>query len=292
VSQIFFFVVTRRLYLGRKVECSALSDAPTLLHELFDEAADRWPDRVAVEVPPGRDRPERRAATYVQLRRASDALARRLQPLVSGECVVVILADRTSEQLFVAQLGALKAGAAYTCIDPSFPDQQVRQILADAEPAALLVDEAGRSRLEQAALGGANVLLIEDSSAFASPFAPSALRRDEPGLADPSRLAYIIYTSGTTGRPKGVMVEHRSIVNLVLADRRHFQLSPEDRVGQSSSAAYDSSLEETWLAWAAGAAVVVLDDEASRLGPDLIAWLRRERISVLCPPPTLLRATG
>jgi non-ribosomal peptide synthetase-like protein len=117
-------------------------------------------------------------------------------------------------------------------------------------------------------------------------------RGGEPGSPDPSRLAYIIYTSGTTGRPKGVMIEHRSITNLVCADRKEFRLTPDDRVGQSSSAAYDSSLEETWLAWAAGAAVVVLDDETSRLGPDLIAWLRRERISVLCPPPTLLRATG
>ena len=79
------------------------------------------------------------------------------------------------------------------------------------------------------------------------------------------------------------MIEHGSIANLVQADLDEFALTPDDRVGQSSSPAYDSSVEETWLALSAGATVVVLDDETTRLGPDLVPWLRRERITVLCP---------
>src|SRR5262249_56752638 len=113
-----------------------------------------------------------------------------------------------------------------------------------------------------------------------------------PSWLEPSSLAYIIYTSGTTGRPKGVMIEHRSIANLVASDLDEFSLSPDDRVSQNSSPAYDSSVEEIWLALAAGAALVVMDEDAARLGPDLAAWLRRQRISVLCPPPTLLRPIG
>ncbi len=108
----------------------------------------------------------------------------------------------------------------------------------------------------------------------------------------PSSLAYVIYTSGTSGRPKGVMVEHRNIVNLVESDRRYFDLGPGDRVAQSSSCAYDSSVEEIWLAFGSGATLVVMDDDAVRLGPDLVAWLRSERITVFCPPPTLLRMTA
>ncbi|NDG64560.1 MAG: amino acid adenylation protein, partial [Planctomycetes bacterium] len=61
---------------------------------------------------------------------------------------------------------------------------------------------------------------------------------------------------------------------------------------QCSSPAYDSSLEETWLAFAVGATLVLLDDETVRLGPDLVPWLNHERITVFCPPPTLLRTTG
>src|SRR5262249_8413798 len=113
-----------------------------------------------------------------------------------------------------------------------------------------------------------------------------------PVRLTPRSLAYIIYTSGTTGRPKGVMIEHGSIANLVGSDITEFKLSQNDRVAQNSSAAYDSSVEELWLGLAAGATVVVMDEEAARLGPDLIPWLRRERITVFCPPPTLLRTTG
>ena len=89
-----------------------------------------------------------------------------------------------------------------------------------------------------------------------------------------------------------MLIEHRSIVNLVAADREEFQLRPDDRVVQGSSPAYDSSVEETWLAFAAGATLVVMDHDTARLGPDLIGWLQRERVTVFCPPPTLLRATG
>ena len=102
----------------------------------------------------------------------------------------------------------------------------------------------------------------------------------------------MIYTSGTTGRPKGVMIEHRSIVDLVAYYRAEFGLTSDDRVAQTSSSVYDSSLEEIWLAFAAGATLVVADDDTVRLGPDLVDWLRRERISSISATPTLLRSTG
>jgi non-ribosomal peptide synthetase-like protein len=154
---------------------------------------------------------------------------------------------------------------------------------------ALLTDAAGCARVKEAAPGMARVFDVSDALMLAR-------ERNgplpHPPWLTPSGLAYVIYTSGTTGRPKGVLIEHRSIANLVSSDLGEFQLSPSDRVGQSSSAAYDSSVEEIWLAFAAGATVVVMDDDTARLGPDLIPWLRRERITVFCPPPTLLRTTG
>lgn len=119
--------------------------------------------------------------------------------------------------------------------------------------------------------------------------APTSPAAAAPAAGERS-LAYAIYTSGTTGKPKGVLVEHRGAVNLIAQGVERFGLRPGDRCAQGSSPAYDSSVEETWLALASGATVVPLDDETVRLGPDLVAWLRRERVSVFCPPPTLLRA--
>lgn len=196
---------------------------------------------------------------------------------------------RRSEHLYSSQLAVLKAGAAYTCLDPSFPDDQLRDILLDSQAMALLTDDDGMGRAERTGFTRGWVFNIRELITESD---GPAVQRLPPSWLSPSSLAYIIYTSGTTGRPKGVMIEHAGVSNLVSADLDEFHLSPDDRVGQSSSPAYDSSVEETWLAFAAGATLVVMDDETIRLGPDLIPWLQRERVTVFCPPPTLLRATG
>jgi non-ribosomal peptide synthetase-like protein len=267
-------------------EAERSAGEPFLLHQFFERAARRWPERTAVDIPPCNGTRERRLITYRELECQSNSLAGSLQTFVDKECVVAILLPRHTENLYISQLAVLKAGGAYTCIDSAFPDEQVRDILVDSEAVALLTDETGAARAQRFGFTGERVfdvanLIADESSVVAPP----------PWLAATS-LAYIIYTSGTTGRAKGVMIEHASIANLVGSDLEEFCLSPDDRVGQSSSASYDSSIEEIWLAFAAGATVVVMDDETTRLGPDLVPWLRRERITVFCPPPTMLRTTG
>ncbi len=265
--------------------------APGSLHEFFLAAVRRWPDHPAIDIPPATNRSERRVITYAELHHQARFLAEFLQPLVSPDCVVGILLPKDSEHLYSAQLAALLSGAAYTCIDPAFPEEQIREILADAQAVAVFTDRAGSVRLKTCGLAPNRVCQV---TARINPNtrAPGFEPLPSPEWLSPRSLAYVIYTSGTTGRPKGVMIEHQGITNLVASDLAEFGLAPGDRVAQGSSPAYDSSVEELWLGLAAGATVVVMDDEASRLGPDLIPWLARERISVLCPPPTLLRSTG
>ncbi|HTG16740.1 MAG TPA: amino acid adenylation domain-containing protein [Blastocatellia bacterium] len=262
---------------------------PFLLHQFFDRAARQSPERTALEIPPGSGRPERRLVSYAELERQSDNLAGFLRTFVTGECVAAILLPRNTEHLYVSQLGVLKSGAAYTCLDPTFPDEQARDILDDSEAVVLLTDSAGLTRARRCGFGSVQAfdvaeLLADTRNSIPAPTQPSWLTANS--------LAYVIYTSGTTGSPKGVMIEHGSIANLVRSDLEEFGLSAGDRIAQSSSPAYDSSVEEMWLGYAAGATLVVMDDETTRLGPDLVPWLRRERITVLCPPPTLLRASG
>ena len=263
--------------------------APSLLHHFFEGSAGRWPDRTAVDIPPGSGRPERRLLTYRELKQQADALAYLLRTFVTGECVVAIMLPRCSEHLYSSQLAALKSGAAYACIDVASPDEQLREILVDSEAVTLLTDAAGQAR---ATRSGLRLERVFDVSEVIDRYESVISAPPEPPWLSPSSLAYVIYTSGTTGLPKGVMIEHAGICNLVRGDMDEFALTPEDRVAQNSSPAYDSSLEEIWLAFASGATLVVMDDDTVRLGPDLVPWLQRERITVLCPTPTLLRTTG
>ena len=257
----------------------------SVLHDIFADVVRRHPDRIAIDVPPSARRPSRRTVTYAELDRQSTALAHSLAAAIAApDRIVVVLLPRDSEHVYAAQLGALKAGAAFTCVDPVFPDGQVQTIIEDAQPVAVVTDAAGCERL--ARLGTrVRTLDVREVAAQSTPVAT-------PEWLTPANLAYLIYTSGTTGRPKGVMIEHRSIVSLVEGDVATIGVTAEDRVAQNSSSAYDSSIEETWFAFAVGATLVVMDDETVRLGPDLPAWLRHEGITMFCPPPTMLRATG
>jgi non-ribosomal peptide synthetase-like protein len=260
----------------------AVAGEPTVLCGFFQRSVRRWPDAVAVEVPAAAGRP-RTTMSYTELDDRSDRIAGAVGSALGHRTVVAILAPRTTEQLYAAQLGVLKSGSAYVCVDPAFPDEQLRHILVDSAAGVLLTDADGAHRADRIGYTGAVIRLDHP---------PSGAIGARPEGPTPDSVAYLIYTSGTTGQPKGVMISHRAICNLVGSDLAEFGLAPGDRVAQGSSPAYDSSVEEVWLALAAGATVVVMDDETARLGPDLVTWLRTERITVLCPPPTLLRATG
>jgi non-ribosomal peptide synthetase-like protein len=242
---------------------------------LIAEQAQRTPAATAV-VHRGRQ------WTYAELDERADRVAAHLRELgVGRDDLVGVFVDRSPEMV-AALVGIMRAGAAYVPMDPGYPSARLAMMLEDAAPKVVVTGERLRSSLPA---GAGHVITVEQALTAQAAAAPPA----ERSSAD---LAYVIFTSGSTGRPKGVMIEHRSICNLVQSDLDEFALSPDDRVVQGSSAAYDSSVEESYLAFAVGATLVVMDDDTARLGPDLVPWLRHEHISVFCPPPTLLRATG
>ncbi len=263
--------------------------APRTLFAFFERAAALYPDSIAIDVPPSHSRRTRSTISYAELRRQVAALVSHLRAVARADAILAILLPRDSIRLYVAQLAVLESGAAYTCIDPAFPEERLRFILDDCEAVLLLTDAAGAMKSARSGFDSARVLDVE--SLMAKPAANLERQLNARTIA-PTDLAYVIYTSGTSGRPKGVLIEQHSIANLVASDLEYFALTPRDRVVQGSSPAYDSSIEESWLAFAAGATLLVMDEETSRSGPDLVAWLRNERATVFCPPPTLLRASG
>ncbi len=265
-----------------------MSANAVLLHEFFDKFARETPDQIALDIPPGSGRSQRSTLTYRALSSRAASAQARLAPRVHGESLVSLLLPRTSVDMYAMQLGVLRAGAAFHCIDPSFPDERIAALLDDAEPVAVVTNAAGAARLAKMRITS---LFVIDVESHPLQELHDAAHVAPPWLS-PETLAYVVYTSGTTGKPKGVAVEHRAIANLVASDCDTFRLSPSDRVGQGSSHSYDSSIEEIWMAWSAGAALVVIDDATVRAGPELAAWLDRERLTVLCPPPTLLRSMG
>ena len=252
-----------------------------LLHAIFEEQARETPSAVALEAPPRRPGEPRVRLTYAEVDARAAQLAGALGAHVFRECVVAILLPRAGAELPTAQLAVLKSGAAWTCIEPGTPVERLRWLLEDSQAVAVIADDAGRQAALEAGVPTERIVAPDARSDAAV----------APAWLGPETLAYVIYTSGTTGHPKGVMIEHRSVANLVLSDTARFGLGPGDRCAQTSSAAYDSSVEEMWLAWGSGATLVMVEDDRVRSGPDLLPWLREAGITVWCPAPTLLRMT-
>ncbi|MCC8968858.1 AMP-binding protein, partial [Bradyrhizobium sp. Pear76] len=105
-------------------------------------------------------------------------------------------------------------------------------------------------------------------------------------------LAYVIYTSGSTGIPKGVMIQHRGLVNLLLAEVGLFRASSKSRVVQFASVGFDASAWELLMAFGSGAALHLPADEIRQASNKLSDYLRSEAITHATLPPASLQASN
>ncbi|WP_145415578.1 AMP-binding protein, partial [Paenibacillus xylanexedens] len=171
------------------------------IYGLFEEQAERMPDREAVVFKSVR-------MTYGELNAKSNQLAYQLRSRgMATDQIVGIMADRSVEMV-VGILAILKAGGAYLPIDPAYPSDRIRYMLEDSGTDLLLV--YGEDMEVPPAYAG-TVLNLADTSLYTGE--PANL----PAISGARDLAYVIYTSGSTGQPKGVMVEHRGITNMMTA---------------------------------------------------------------------------
>ena len=248
-----------------------------LLHEIFERSAAAAEGQIALAC--GDER-----MTYGELEQRANQLARHLRSLgvTSGSHVALLLPR--SMDVYVALLAALKAGAAYGPLDPDYPADRVEYILADVKADVLVTVSAQRAQAGNFA--GRIVILDHDLKAIAGEPTTTLTRRDTGKT--PQDVAYVIYTSGTTGRPKGVQIEHRSACHLVRAEGALFNVRPTDRVYQGFSIAFDASVEEVWLAFFAGATLVVGTREMAQSGPTLSRLLNEAGVTVFSTVPTQL----
>jgi amino acid adenylation domain-containing protein len=248
---------------------------PAPVHRLVAAQCTRTPEAAAVSC-------GGRAVTFRELDAASSRLAHHLAARGAGpETVVALLAERTPGTV-VAMLAVLKAGAAYLPLDPAYPEDRLRYMLADSGARLLVTDGALPD-----ALRGEGAPPVVDLRAEAEAIAARPDRAPEVPV-DPANLAYVIYTSGSTGRPKGVAVPHHGVPNEAWWMHSRCGLNAGDRVLQFASFSFDAAVNELFGALLAGATLVTAARDALVPGDALRETLRRERISFVTLPPSVL----
>ncbi|EOD60476.1 non-ribosomal peptide synthetase [Amycolatopsis vancoresmycina DSM 44592] len=241
---------------------------PETLPELVAARARRTPDAMAVIAG--------ESLTYAELDARAARLARVLVARGIGPERIVALALPRSAEIVVAQLAVWKAGGAFVPVDPTYPIERITFMLADARPALVLTLDG----LAPPVPDGVDVLTLDDPGLFDGEPAPAVPVR-------PEHPAYVIYTSGSTGRPKGVVVTHAGLAGFAAAEAEHLRVAEGDRVLAYSSPSFDAAILELCLAWASGAALVVVPPEPL-LGEPLAEFLAAHRISHTLIPPAAL----
>ena len=218
--------------------------------------------------------------TYGQVNERANQLAHTLRELgVAPGQVVGVMVER-SFAMMIGLLGVLKAGGAYLPIAPDNPPDRVAYFLRDAGVQILLTQEMIATRC---AFGG-RILNLDDPGLYHGSTA------DPEIINGPQDLAYVIYTSGSTGAPKGVMIEHRSLVNRLHWMQRAYPIGADDVILQKTPYSYDVSVWELFWWALAGARLCMLKPGGERNPLAIVDTIRRHRVTVLHFVPSMLSA--
>ncbi len=243
------------------------------LHDLFEAQVARTPDAVALVFNEER-------LTYEELNGRANQLAHHLRSLgVGPEVLAGILMERSIE-LIVGILGVLKAGGAFVPIDPSYPQERIEFMLADAGLSLLLTQEnltPPWSGVPWHRFSMSGITVYQSGAK-----APHS--REAP---TPDNLAYAIYTSGSTGQPKGVLIQHRGVANLAFAQRDAFGVSAESRVLQFASISFDAAVSEIFKTLLTGATLCLAKPESLMPVDPLLQLLRVQQITTVTLPPSV-----
>ncbi|MFC8988758.1 amino acid adenylation domain-containing protein [Streptomyces sp. NPDC056956] len=250
--------------------------ADRLTHEMVAAHATGTPDATAV-VHQGRP------LSYAELDTRANRLAHRLAAVGAGPGTVVGVCLEGPEAV-VALLAVLKAGAACVPLGPADPDERRQAILADAA-APVVVTRQNLGRLFGAQT---RALLVDDPAEQAALAAmPGTAPAVTVGLRD---AAYVLYTSGSAATPKGVVVEHRGLLDLCLWHNKHHAVTPEDRASLLAPPGSDAAVWELWPYLCAGASVHLPDPDTVDDPAALAQWCAAAGVTVCLLPTTRLRA--
>ena len=237
--------------------------------DLFEEQVDLNPDRVAVV-------DGQRQLSYRELDERSNRLAHYLQKKgVKQESLVVFLLNRNADYL-VNMLAIWKLGACFIPLNPSFPLERNLHVLDQLNYTCILTNQTNEM-LENSGWDVGNMVFIRSLVDLV----PDQYPTSRIALVRPENLSYIIFTSGSTGVPKGVMVEHRGMLNHLYAKVADFGIDEHSNIAQTSTQVFDVSIWQFVTGLLVGGRTTVLNDEDAWEPARLLSAIQMHGITIL-----------
>ena len=238
----------------------------TGIYQLFEEQVKQNPDAIALIF-------EDKSLTYQELNERANQLAHYLKGLgVKADQLVGICLKRSLEMI-VELLGILKAGGAYVPLDPTYPEDRVSYMVNDAQVSIVVTLEKWTSLINQQSV----TAVCLDSQADIIAQQPTD---NIDSLIEDNNLAYVIYTSGSTGEPKGVLIEHQSLINFSQSAREKYQITAQDKVLQFASINFDAAAEEIYPCLNCGGTLVLRTESMMESVAAFIQESERQKVTI------------
>ncbi|MFL0802021.1 MAG: amino acid adenylation domain-containing protein, partial [Agarilytica sp.] len=247
------------------------------IHELFEVQAEKYPDAIALTY-------EDQQLSYRGLNQKANQLAHYLSKVtvVGPEILVGVCLDRSFDMV-IAILGVLKAGGAYVPLDPEYPEARLKYLIDDAGLDTVITH---KEILDHTSVLPQQALCLDDVKVREIVSEQSDINIESKSIGlQSNHLAYVVYTSGSTGNPKGVMIEHSGLVNLVGAQVNRFEVKEESSVIQFASSSFDAAVSEWGMALCSGAKLVLISSQTPETLHDVI---KKQSITHATLPPALL----
>ncbi|MCP5051334.1 MAG: amino acid adenylation domain-containing protein [bacterium] len=227
------------------------------LIDLFEQQADKTPDHIAGVR-------SLASISYRELKQRAGQLGHYLREQGVGPGTIIAVMMERSLEMIIGIYGILKAGGAYLPIDPGYPEERIDFMLKDSNV---------KGTLETV---GANLVFTQQSG------------KSNDHLPHATSPAYIIYTSGSTGNPKGVIIEHRSIVNRLNWMQRQYPIGEGDVILQKTPFTFDVSVWELFWWGHTGASVYFLEPGGEKDPGAIIRAVERHRVTTMHFVPSML----
>ena len=227
--------------------------------------------------------------TYEELNRLANRVARLLltRGIAAGD--VVCLSGEKSFQTFASMIGCLKIGAIYSALDPDSPAERLRKIVSTCNPKLLLTEHEFLRKVESVVTDLKIDTIEKESDEFAMAIAGCddtnlPQTRDVTG-ANP---AYIMFTSGSTGFPKGAVMTHANVLNLIEWSCETFQIKHDDILTNVNPLHFDNSVFDFYSALFNGARLVPFTKDEVKAPRLLVEKIDAARCTLWFSVPSLL----
>lgn len=241
--------------------------------DIFRKQVELTPEAIAVIF-------EDKQLTYKEIDKFSNQLAHYLKNKGVKEDTLIPICIERSAQMIIGALGILKSGAAYVPIDPDYPAERIKFILEDTQADIVISSSKSKSKLQYSK--SLNIIELDEEISFIH----AMPQFDIDFRIQPQQLAYVIYTSGSTGNPKGVMIEHKGLVNLALSQVIEFRLKPGMKTLQFASFGFDASSSEFFTALLSGGCLVLPQKKDLLSAEDFEKLINKHKVEIATLPPS------